>query len=98
MLNIDWDKVDPKFNFVAMNSNAAVKLFFGRPELVERPKGTGFWYEQLFLEWGLRHSGHGKEILKEQVDWGVRYTPDGNLILKRSVDWRKTLTQRPVNQ
>ena len=64
MLDIKWDKVDPKFNFAAMHEDGQVWLYSERPEMVD-------------FGWSVRsstnsvafYSIYGEESLKEQVDW-----------------------------
>ena len=68
MLNINWDKVHPRFKFAAMDCTGTVSLFTERPGILDS-KGFLGWYVPSIPDWGLRLTSDGKSILKAPVDW-----------------------------
>ena len=82
VLDINWNGLDKRFNFAAMNSDGRVKLFTVIPEIFAVTDSTGFWSVPY-----IPHSGI--------TEWGVTYSTDGESILKEPVNWSETLTERP---
>ena len=66
VLNIDWDKVDPEFNFATMDEGGSVWVFRERPVLNDI---YGYWCGSSTLDIGFRYTRDGKSILKEPVKW-----------------------------
>ena len=78
-LNINWNVIDPKFNFAAMDSNGWAMLYAERPEIVGSE-----WQEHSFPHTGTFYFLYGKSILKAPVDWKETLTARPVNVLKSS--------------
>ena len=83
-LNIDWDEVDPGFNFAAMNDNRTVVLFVERPEILDSENGFGGWWVPSIPDLGCFYTSEWRSILTKPVGW-----EDNS-----PVTWKDTLTER----
>ena len=73
-LNINWDKVHPKFKFAAMDEDESVMLFAECPK-IEDPKYSldGRWVITI-PTWAICYTRDGNSILKEPVPWSQTLT------------------------
>ena len=76
-LNINWNEVNPKFNFAAMHFSGAVVLFEEHPELVDTKEFFGFWRLVSREHFGVLYSHDGKSLLKEYKHWRQTLTKRG---------------------
>ena len=68
-LNINWNEVNPKFNFAAMDITGAVMLYTECPEIDDPKQSIGGWWVPFIPDWGICHTSDGRSILKAPVDW-----------------------------
>ena len=79
-LNIDWDEVDPGFNFAAMHfTSKGIMLFTEKPILNDSKEYFGFWKLYSTEDYGTVYLHDGRSLLKDEDTF-----------------WRNTLTERPV--
>ena len=64
ILKINWDEIDPKFNFAAISALGSVMLFTERPETVDYG-----WHGVSFPDVGYTYICYGDVNLKKPVHW-----------------------------
>ena len=69
ILNINWDVIDPKFNFATMSALGSVMLFTERPEVVAPDRLHRGWWVPSIQDWGTFYDDNGEAYFNDILDW-----------------------------
>ena len=69
LIDIDWDDIDPRLKFAAMDEDGWIWLYTECPEIIEAEHPFGYWYGHSTVVCGTFYFLHVDPSLKEQIDW-----------------------------